>query len=85
MNVVRARCISLGLLVLAIVFFLIAMNRSDTVTIVMCIAGLAVFLASCVVQLVFHRCPHCGRFLDRNFWGGHCQYCGNLLTEESKR
>ena len=85
MSVSRARWLSLGLLGLSIVFFLIAMACNNDVTIVMGIAGLVIFAASCVVQFVFHRCPHCGRFLDRNFWGDHCQYCGNLLTEERKQ
>lgn len=85
MTTIRARWLSLGLMALALVLFLIAMVCNNEATIVMSIAGLVIFVASCVVQFVFHRCPHCGRFLDRNFWGEHCQYCGNLLTEERKR
>ena len=85
MRVSRARRLSLGLLALSIVFFLIAMACHNDVTIAADIAGLVVFAASCAVQFIYHRCPHCGRFLDRNFWGDHCQYCGNRLTEERKQ
>ena len=85
MNVFRARWLSLALMALTVVCFLIALACSNVTTIVASAAGLVIFAASCVVQFVYHRCPHCGRFLDRNFWGEHCQYCGNLPTEERKQ
>ena len=83
MTTIQARWISLGLMALAALFELIAIiSNNETIVIVMGIAGLVVFAASGVIQFVFHRCPYCGRFLDKNFWGEHCQYCGNLLMEK---
>ena len=85
MSVIRARWISLGLMVLAIITMLIGLRfDGETMTVVLCIAGVLMLVASFVIQFVFHRCPHCGRFLDGNYWGEHCQFCGNQLTEEKQ-
>ena len=85
MNIARVRWLSLGLMALAVLLLLIGVAGGEMMTAVLGIAGLVVFVVSCVVQFALHRCPHCGRFLDRNYWGDHCQYCGNLLREARKQ
>ena len=82
MSVTRARWLFFGLLGLAMVMALIALACDGVMVPVLGITGLVVLVAAGIVQLLFHRCPHCDRFLDRNFWGEHCQYCGNSLMED---
>ena len=42
--------------------------------------GIAVLIAALGVQLLFCRCPHCGRSLDRTR-GDFCPYCGRRIDE----
>ena len=83
MKVQCARALSIGLKVLACVVMLIGLRGHETFSLVMCVAGLVILAASLVIDFVFHRCPHCGRFLDRNYWGEYCQHCGRSLTREA--
>ena len=42
--------------------------------------GIAVLIAALGVKLLFCRCPHCGRSLDRSR-GDFCPYCGRRIDE----
>ena len=44
---------------------------------VMCLV-LPAFLA---VEFTMNRCPHCDRYLDRN-WSHFCQHCGGRIRED---
>ncbi len=41
--------------------------------------GLALMIAAAVFIRAYYRCPHCGKYLDRNC-GEYCQYCGERLN-----
>ena len=45
------------------------------------VLALIVFLTFLAVELLLNRCPHCGRYLDRN-WGHFCQHCGERIRGE---
>lgn len=36
-----------------------------------------------VVELLMNRCPHCDRYLDRN-WSRFCQHCGERIREDKR-
>ena len=37
--------------------------------------GIVILAAAIALHMIFYRCPHCGRWLNRNF-GEYCQFCG---------
>lgn len=82
MRVSYARVLQIGMKLLACALLLISLKCSERLTIALCATGLVIFMASLVIEFAFHRCPHCGRLLNRNYWGEYCQHCGNSLTEE---
>ncbi len=42
--------------------------------------GLVLMLGALVFRLIFFRCPHCGRYLDRSS-GDFCPHCGKNVNE----
>lgn len=44
------------------------------------ITGLLIMFASILHHVVFYRCPHCGKFLDRSS-GEFCPACGKKVNE----
>lgn len=47
---------------------------------VLCMTGIAVMFVSIIHHVIFYRCPHCGRFLDRST-GEFCPHCGEKVNE----
>lgn len=47
----------------------------------LCYLGILVMLGGVVFHLIFYRCPHCGKFLDRST-GDYCPYCGQRVNPE---
>lgn len=45
------------------------------------VLALVVFIAFLLVEFFMNRCPHCGRYLDRN-WGKFCQHCGERIRPD---
>ena len=45
------------------------------------ILALVAFIAFLAVEFFMNRCPHCDRYLDRN-WGQFCQHCGERIRGE---
>lgn len=46
---------------------------------VVSIIGMVTMVGSLLFKVIFYRCPHCRRFLDRNT-GDFCPYCGKELS-----
>lgn len=44
-------------------------------------AGMVIIVGTLIFHLIFYRCPHCGKYLDRSR-GDYCPYCGEELEEE---
>ena len=44
------------------------------------IAGMITMVCSIIVYVIFYRCPHCGRYLDRST-GEYCPYCGKEINK----
>lgn len=44
------------------------------------LAGIFVMFAALIFYVVFYRCPHCGKFLDRS-GGEFCPHCGKKINE----
>ena len=42
--------------------------------------GCLILVAGVGFQLVYYRCPHCGKYLDRS-GGDFCPYCGKNVNE----
>lgn len=42
--------------------------------------GLLIMFSSIIYHVIFYRCPHCGKFLDRNT-GEFCPGCGKKVNE----
>lgn len=41
--------------------------------------GIIVMVCSILFRVMFYRCPHCGKFLDRST-GEYCPYCGKRVN-----
>lgn len=54
----------------------IAMNEQ----VVLIMMGLITMFASIIYHVIFYRCPHCGKFLDRST-GEFCPGCGKKVNE----
>ena len=72
--------LSIGLIVLFTFFILMHLDRMQQAVAVL--TGGYVFLGLMVLYLIFVKkindCPHCGRFLYRNY-GTNCQWCGKRI------
>lgn len=42
--------------------------------------GMLVIFLDIIFRVIFYRCPHCGRYLDRST-GEFCPYCGKNVNE----
>lgn len=42
--------------------------------------GIAIILAGLIFRIVFYRCPHCEKYLDRST-GEYCPHCGKKVNE----
>ena len=47
------------------------------------VPGFLVMFGAIIVHLIFYRCPHCGRYLDRST-GEFCPHCGKRLNEKQE-
>lgn len=57
-------------------FLGVALNE----TVFLIAAGLVLIFASIVFHVIFYRCPHCERFLDRS-GGEFCPHCGIKVND----
>lgn len=55
--------------------FLVAMGGAAMEKSILIALGMTAMVGALIFRIVFYRCPHCGRYLDRNS-GKYCQYCG---------
>jgi len=44
------------------------------------VIGIVIMLLALLFHVLFYRCPHCNRFLDRNT-GEYCPHCGEKVNE----
>ena len=42
--------------------------------------GLVVMCCTLIFRVIFYRCPHCGKYLDRST-GLYCPYCRGNVNE----
>ena len=40
--------------------------------------GIAILFISAVFHMIFYRCPHCKRYLNRSY-GQYCPRCGKFI------
>lgn len=67
----------LRLLLVCMALFAVAAISQVKLLFVPCVA---VFALAVGLHLVYYRCPHCGKFLDRST-GDFCPYCGKNVNE----
>lgn len=41
--------------------------------------GMGIIVCAMIFRVIFYRCPHCGRYLDRST-GKYCPYCGKPVN-----
>jgi hypothetical protein len=44
------------------------------------VGGVILLICDYVFLLIFHRCPHCGRHIDKLI-GDYCRFCGKSFGE----
>ena len=78
-NRVRRADVLRGVLgALIVLLAMVAQAKPGPILLVLALVALLVFLA---VEFFMNRCPHCDRYLDRN-WGQFCQHCGERIRQE---
>jgi hypothetical protein len=50
--------------------------NSSSVTVI----GAIILVCDFIFHMIFYRCPHCGRHLDR-LTGNYCRFCGKEIDE----
>lgn len=73
---IRARTFIILGIGLLIALFGIAWNEQTALI----ITGLLIMFSSIIHHVVFYRCPHCGKFLDRST-GEFCPGCGKEVNK----
>jgi len=73
---IRMRTYSILGVGLLIALLGIALNEQ----VVVIMLGLLTMMASIIHHVIFYRCPHCGKFLDRST-GEFCPGCGKKMNE----
>lgn len=43
-------------------------------------ASMVIIVGDMLFRILFYRCPHCGKFLDRSS-GRYCPHCGEDVNE----
>jgi hypothetical protein len=64
--------------VLIILFAMVAQAKAGPLLLILTLIVFGAFLA---VEFFMNRCPHCDRYLGRNF-GFFCQHCGERIRPE---
>ncbi len=64
---------------LTIVGFLLYLPARALELSVLLVIAAVCFLAALIIQLIFWKCPACGRHLGRGLWAKYCKYCGKEL------
>lgn len=78
-NRVRRADLLRGVMGVLFVFFaMVAQSRPGPLLLLLALAACVGVLA---VEFFMNRCPHCQRYLGRNF-GCFCQHCGERIREE---
>ena len=74
----RGRFVSNVLFGVGILVMLIGQGVEN---ILVAVLGLLIIVAGAAVQLIFWRCPSCGRYLGRSTFGDieYCPHCGAPL------
>ena len=72
----RVNNICLILVAIGILIALFGLSR-DMLSIIT--IGIAVTFFSIIFNIIFYRCPHCCKFLDRSR-GEYCPYCGKKIN-----
>ena len=65
---------------LLVVLAMVAQGEPGPMLVVLALIVLLAFLG---VEFFMNRCPHCQRYLGRN-WGQFCQHCGRRIREEKQ-
>ena len=77
-RVKRADLLRGTMAVLIVVCAMLAQAKPGPLPLVLALVAFIAFLA---VEFFMNRCPHCDRYLDRN-WGQFCQHCGERIRGE---
>ena len=67
--------------VMAVLIILCAMVAQAKPGPALLVLALVAFIAFLAVEFFMNRCPHCDRYLDRN-WGKFCQHCGERIRPD---
>ena len=71
----NARFLTTLILILGILIMLFSVYRESLLYI-----GAAVIFSSLIPEFLFNKCPHCGKYLGKNY-GRFCQFCGKSLKD----
>ena len=70
-------------LIILIIGLLIAMFGLSRDMLTVIVIGMAVMISSIIFKVLFYRCPHCWKYLDRSS-GDFCPYCGKEVNNTEK-
>lgn len=73
----KVRVIFLAIFLLGLVVGVIGFLL-DNISVV--VGGVILLICDYVFLLIFHRCPHCGRHIDKLI-GDYCRFCGKSFGE----
>ena len=65
------------ILILGIMISFFGLLKENTSLI---IVGMVIMCGAIIFRLIFYRCPHCGKYLDRST-GQYCPYCGEEVNK----
>ena len=46
--------------------------------------GGSICILAILFDVLFYRCPHCGKYLGKNSTSGYCPHCGRKIYEDEE-
>lgn len=76
-----AKMISIGLILVAVIFFLLILSvKGTTARIIFGGIGAVLLIVATIFDMVYCTCPYCGHYLGRHI-GEFCPDCGKKIEE----
>ena len=80
MKKIKPKNVNLLVCAILIIGFIVAFCGVPKETSTITVIGVAIMCFAIIFRVIFYRCLHCGKYLDRST-GEYCPYCRETVNE----